>query len=107
MKKIYYGKAVYNNKEINAVINVLRKNLQKLIVKLTYKNLDVESQETNLGYNSFNYFIKNKIKIDAIFCTNDLLALGCYQAIKETNLNIPNDISIIGYDNSQIATNIK
>jgi LacI family transcriptional regulator len=80
---------------------------QKLIVKLTYKNPDVESQETNLGYNSFNYFIKNKIKIDAIFCTNDLLALGCYQAIKETNLNIPNDISIIGYDNSQIATNIK
>ena len=26
MKKIYYGKAVYNNKEINAVIKVLRKN---------------------------------------------------------------------------------
>ena len=24
MKKIYYGKAVYNNKEINAVIKVLK-----------------------------------------------------------------------------------
>ena len=33
--------------------------------------------------------------------------MGCYQAIKETNLSIPNDISIIGYDNSLIATNIK
>ena len=24
MKKIYYGKAVYNNKEINAVLKVLK-----------------------------------------------------------------------------------
>ena len=26
MKKIYYGRAVYNHKEINAVIDVLKKN---------------------------------------------------------------------------------
>ena len=25
-KKIYYGKAVYNNKEINAVLKVLKNN---------------------------------------------------------------------------------
>jgi CDP-4-dehydro-6-deoxyglucose reductase, E1 len=31
MKKIYYGKAVYNNKEIKAVINVLRNNSLSLI----------------------------------------------------------------------------
>ena len=31
MKKIYYGKAVYNNKEINAVINVLRNHSLTLI----------------------------------------------------------------------------
>ena len=31
MKKIYYGKAVYNNKEINAVINVLKHESLSLI----------------------------------------------------------------------------
>jgi len=31
MEKIYYGKAVYNNKEINAVIKVLKKNSLNLI----------------------------------------------------------------------------
>ena len=31
MKKIYYGKAVYDNKEINAVIKVLKKNSLNLI----------------------------------------------------------------------------
>lgn len=31
MKKIFYGKAVYNNKEINAVLNVLKNNSLNLI----------------------------------------------------------------------------
>jgi dTDP-4-amino-4,6-dideoxygalactose transaminase len=31
MKKIYYGKAVYDNKEINAVINVLKNHSLTLI----------------------------------------------------------------------------
>ena len=32
MKKVYYGKAVYDNKEINAVLNVLKK------AKLTFSS---------------------------------------------------------------------
>ena len=40
MKKIYYGKAVYNNKEINAVINVLRKNSLTLIDSPNVKKLE-------------------------------------------------------------------
>ena len=31
MKKIYYGKAVYDNKEINAVLNVLKNHSLNLI----------------------------------------------------------------------------
>ena len=52
MKKIYYGKAVYDNKEINAVLNVLKnsslslidgnkvKQLEKLISKNLVKSMD-------------------------------------------------------------------
>lgn len=40
MKKIYYGKAVYNNKEINAVINVLRNNSLTLIDGPKVKKLE-------------------------------------------------------------------
>ena len=50
MKKIYYGKAVYNNKEINAVLSVLKndsnfnwwkkvKKLEKTVSKLFGKNM--------------------------------------------------------------------
>ena len=40
MKKIYYGKAVYDNKEINAVISVLRNNSLTLIDGKKVKELE-------------------------------------------------------------------
>jgi LacI family transcriptional regulator len=37
----------------------------------------------------------------ALLCGNDRMALGAYDAIKELGLKIPDDISVIGYDDQQ------
>jgi len=34
-----------------------------------------------------------------IFASNDMMAIGCYQAIKEFGLRIPEDIGVVGFDN--------
>jgi LacI family transcriptional regulator len=39
----------------------------------------------------------------AIFCANDLMALGCYDALKELGKSIPDDVAVIGYDDREIA----
>ena len=36
--------------------------------------------------------------VTAIFAFNDLIALGAARAIREANLQIPTDISLVGYD---------
>ena len=77
---------------------------QKLIFKSEKFQYDNESQE---GYFSTKKLLKINKDVDAIFCTNDLLAMGTYQAIKEEKMEIPKDIAIIGYDNSNIAKNLK
>ncbi len=41
---------------------------------------------------------------EAIFAFNDLMAMGAYRAAAEAGLAIPDDLSIIGYDDLEIAS---
>ena len=75
-------------------------------IKFILNNKKYKS-DSEIGYESLNRLIKNKVKINAIFAMNDFLAMGCYQAAKENKLNIPKNFSIIGYDNSTTAINLK
>jgi len=38
----------------------------------------------------------------AIFCANDRMAMGAYDAIKERGLRIPHDVAVIGFDNQEL-----
>lgn len=44
-----------------------------------------------------------EIRPTAIFTANDSLAVGCYKAIEEAGLRIPEDISVIGFNDISIA----
>jgi LacI family transcriptional regulator len=39
----------------------------------------------------------------AVFCFSDYVAAGVYSAIKEFRLRIPDDLSVIGYDNNEYS----
>lgn len=43
---------------------------------------------------------------EAIFCSSDYIALGCYQAILVQGLHIPDDIAVVGYDNQSLAAEL-
>ena len=60
-KKIYYGKAVYDNKEINAVLNVLKKNSLSLVDGQNVKKLETEMKEMK-HLNSLRIMIIPKMK---------------------------------------------
>ena len=38
----------------------------------------------------------------ALFCFNDRMAMGAYDALRELGLAIPRDVAVIGYDNQEI-----
>ncbi|MFS2218381.1 LacI family DNA-binding transcriptional regulator [Telluria sp. Tellsp104] len=39
----------------------------------------------------------------ALFCANDLMAIGALDAARERKLSVPRDLSVIGYDDQDIA----
>lgn len=43
--------------------------------------------------------LSNDIKIDSIFCSSDYIALGVIQELKDNNVDIPGDISVVGFSN--------
>jgi LacI family transcriptional regulator len=54
------------------------------------------------GYHRMNELLAIGSRPDGVFCANDRIAMGAYDAIKEHGLRIPQDVSVIGYDNQEV-----
>ncbi len=56
------------------------------------------------GYQAMKKFLKLAEPPTAIFAANDLLALGAMQAIQKKNFSIPEDFSIVGFNDIELAS---
>ena len=62
-------------------------------------NFSVES-----GYQAVKKYLKTNEQIpDALFAANDALAIGALKAIQETGLAVPEDISVMGFNDVSVA----
>lgn len=57
----------------------------------------------DFGFKKILEIIKGPCKSTAIFAAHDLTAIGAMRAIKFLGLQVPNDISVVGYDNTMLA----
>lgn len=55
------------------------------------------------GFDSTMSLMQEASPPTAIFCANDLMALGAMEAIKQLGLRVPQDVSVMGYDDQEIA----
>ncbi|HBN97305.1 MAG TPA: hypothetical protein DDZ66_13510 [Firmicutes bacterium] len=55
------------------------------------------------GYQAGARLLNRDAQIDAFFVANDLMAVGVMDAVREHGLEIPRDVSIVGYDDVPIA----
>jgi LacI family transcriptional regulator len=58
------------------------------------------------GYEAARDLMRLKRPPTAIFCANDLMAVGCYEALHELGLRIPDDVAVMGYDDREIAQHL-
>lgn len=58
------------------------------------------------GYESTKSILGRKPVPDSIFCFNDVIAKGAYEAIVDSGLKVGQDIGLAGYDNTNICESL-
>ncbi|WP_440897032.1 LacI family DNA-binding transcriptional regulator [Amphibacillus sp. Q70] len=58
------------------------------------------------GYHAMNNLLKLDDVPTAVFASGDTMAIGAIKAIKEAGLKVPDDISIVGFDDIDLAQHI-
>jgi LacI family transcriptional regulator len=63
--------------------------------------------EPSAGYEHTRALMQVPSPPTAIFCSNDMMALGCYEALWELGRRIPDDVAVVGYDDREIARHLR
>ncbi len=51
-----------------------------------------------IGYKPMQALLEKTRDFTAIFCFNDIAAIGAIRALKDTGLTVPGDVSVVGFD---------
>jgi LacI family transcriptional regulator len=56
-----------------------------------------------IGYQPMKQLLEKTRDFTAVFCFNDIAAIGALRALTEAGLSVPGDVSIVGFDDIQTA----
>ncbi|MFG6117925.1 LacI family DNA-binding transcriptional regulator [Thalassobacillus sp. B23F22_16] len=78
---------------------------QGLRDKLSLENNNIEFGffDYDSSYKAMERLYDKNPKITAVFCASDEMALGAISFLNTKGINVPEDISILGFDNTKIA----
>lgn len=54
------------------------------------------------GYDCAMALLQQENRPTALFCYNDRMAMGAYDALRKLNFTIPDDVAVIGFDNQEL-----
>jgi DNA-binding LacI/PurR family transcriptional regulator len=66
-------------------------------------HLKQDSISPELGYRVVRNLLEKKEEFTAIFCFNDITAIGAIRALRDWQLQVPEDVSVIGFDDIDAA----
>jgi len=58
------------------------------------------------GYDAARVLLRDRDRFTAIFAANDMMALGALAALREAGLRVPDDVSLVGFDDLPILRDV-
>ena len=67
-------------------------------------HIETERMDVNAGLDAGARLLGMSPRPTAVFCANDLLALGVFRALYGAGLSVPRDVALVGYDDIEYAS---
>lgn len=99
-KKIGFIGGDLNHPSISDRLYGYRKALRQFSIEVNDSYIVTEEQNTTkqTGYSAAENLFAKSPDLTAVFACNDAMALGALQFLKDHNYKVPDDISLIGFD---------
>jgi DNA-binding LacI/PurR family transcriptional regulator len=55
------------------------------------------------GEKSMRTLLARGVELDAVFCANDLMAVGALSVLRDAGRRVPEDVAVVGFDDAPIA----
>jgi LacI family transcriptional regulator len=88
---------------INSRTVGFRQALAEAGIELTTEDFAIGNGRYESGYKAMQELIQRRPNLTAVFVFNDMMALGAIGALHAQGMRVPEDVSIIGYDNIALA----
>ena len=72
---------------------------------VTVTRIEAGQMTAAAGQAAMEAALASGLSLTALVCANDLLALGAIRALRAHGLSIPEDVSVVGYDDIEFAAN--
>ena len=99
---IFEGRKLYKVPPVFDVIKGVKDALAQENLKAT-AHLVCNEFSMESGYHTMQQLLSTKDLPSTIFCENDLIAFGVIRALKDCGLSIPQDMSVMGFDDIEFA----
>jgi DNA-binding LacI/PurR family transcriptional regulator len=64
---------------------------------------EIHSEDRQLGYLSIRSIVSRREPVTAVFAGSDQIASGVYEALRQSGLSIPDDVSVAGFNDTEGA----
>jgi len=92
-----------DNPFINLKVEGFRRGLDKNNRNFDENSILTVNRDLIGGYQSVEMILNSNKKIDAMIFCDDLLAFGAIKRLKQLNIKVPEDMAIVGFNNSDYA----
>ncbi|MGK0467643.1 LacI family DNA-binding transcriptional regulator [Clostridium sp.] len=81
-----------------------QKGLEEMGISLNKDLVYCGGVKARDGYVGINAILDKGIKVDAVFCVSDEIAMGVINALRDKSISVPSDVDVMGFDDIYSAS---